>query len=229
MSQSLKKAILGALEANDLDAVADRARNDRKVLSHLVRIAYDKETLAGWRAIKAVGRVARVLAKDDHEFLRDTCRKLLWSLSDESGGIGWSAPEMLGEIVSADPGRFGDIIPLIAQAYEVEEDVFRPGVVYALGCIAESDPGSVASYQKIIISSLVDKNALTRIFGLRLLAVLWKSGIAARCWTSEYRERLSSAVSNMTTDRSEAWVYDSGQFQSVMIAELASEVKEKLT
>jgi hypothetical protein len=54
-----------------------------------------------------------------------------WSLSDESGGIGWSAPELIGEIVCADPRRFADIVPLIADVYAIEEDVFRPGVLYA--------------------------------------------------------------------------------------------------
>ena len=63
----------------------------------------------------------------DLDFLRETCRKLVWSLSDESGGIGWSAPEILGEIVSADPKRFKDFIPLMASVYEIEEDVFRGG------------------------------------------------------------------------------------------------------
>src|SRR5512147_1025466 len=103
MSQTLKKTILHALESNELGAIASLAEKDRKVLSQLVRLAYDKETLVGWRAIRAVGLAARALVKTDREFLRDTCRKLLWSLSDESGGIGWSAPEMLGEIVSSDP------------------------------------------------------------------------------------------------------------------------------
>ena len=84
----MRKIILQALESNDLDAVVSLAQKSRKALSLLVRMAYDKETLVGWRAIKAAGRIAKALAKIDHEFLRITIRKLLWSLSDESGGIG---------------------------------------------------------------------------------------------------------------------------------------------
>ena len=93
---SLKKTIQYALEANDLNTVAALAKENRKALSLLVRPAYDKETLVGWRAISAVGLAARQLIKTDYEYLRETARKLLWSLSDESGGIGWAAPELLG-------------------------------------------------------------------------------------------------------------------------------------
>ncbi len=228
MSLALKKTVLSALESNDLEAVASLAAGDRKVLSQLVRLAYDKETLVGWRAINATGFVARAMAKGDHEFLRDTCRKLLWSLSDESGGIGWSAPELLGEIVSADPLRFADIVPLITQVYDIEEEVFRPGVVYALGRIAEAAPGASSGFQKIVISSLVDKNPLVRIYGLGLVEKIWTTSEAVRCWTRKYRDRIRTVVAGMSMDKMEAWVYVGDQFESIMVGELARSVLEKL-
>ena len=102
----MKKYILHCLEENNLDDVVSFVQKERKTLSLLIRMAYDKDTLVGWRAIKAVGRVAKALAGTNHEFLRIAVRKLLWSLSDESGGIGWAAPELLGEIVSSESRRF---------------------------------------------------------------------------------------------------------------------------
>jgi len=93
------------------------------------------------------------MVRRDPEFLRETCRKLLWSFTDESGGIGWSAPEMLGEIVSSDPKRFQDVIPLIAAAYEVDEDVFRAGVLYALSRVASMR----RNWQRLIRRSLFSR------------------------------------------------------------------------
>jgi hypothetical protein len=124
-----KKHIHDLLESNELSSIGLQAKDDRKVLSSLVRLAYDKETLVGWRAIKAIGLAAAEVITTDLDALRETCRKLVWSLSDESGGIGWSAPEILGEIASADPKRFKDFIPLVASVYEIEEDVFRGGAL----------------------------------------------------------------------------------------------------
>jgi hypothetical protein len=219
MPHSLKRAILSALESNDLDAVVALAASDRKVLSRLVRLAYDKETLVGWRAIKAVGLVACMLVKNDYEFLRETCRKLLWSLTDESGGIGWSAPEMLGEIVSADSVRFQDIIPLIASAYEVEEDVFRAGVLYALARIAETAPGLAAPYQKIIIMSLTDRDPLVKVRGIGLIRLLWPWANSNGIWSREYGERISLSLEKLVSDKGEAWVYQGNNFISILVGD----------
>jgi hypothetical protein len=221
---SLKKTIRHALEANDLDAVAVLAKENRKALSLLVRLAYDKETLVGRRAIKAVGLAARQLIKTDYEYLRETARKLLWSLSDESGGIGWAAPELLGEIVSVDPRRFSDVIPLIAAAYDVEEEVFRPGVVYALGRIAETAPEAAASYQKIVMLSLADKDPLLKIYALELVGRLCSAACTGNLWSREYRDRVRSLVERLMSDRGEAWVYRDGGFLNVQVGERAKEV-----
>jgi hypothetical protein len=192
-------------------------------------MAYDKETLAGWRAIKAIGRAARELVKTDVEFLRETIRRLLWSLSDESGGIGWAAPEALGEIVSADPERFADIIPLIAEVYDLEERVFRPGVVYALVRIAEVAPELVAGYQKIIISSLVDKEPLVKLYALELVELLGNFKGLKKVWTEEYYRRLSMCIRGMINDNGVAWVYQNNGFIDAQVGEIAIKLAEKMS
>jgi hypothetical protein len=224
MPQAIKKNLISALGSDNLDAVVTFAASDRKVLSRLVRLAYDKETLVGWRAIKAVGLVARVLVKSDYEFLRETCRKLLWSLTDESGGIGWSAPEMLGEIVSADPVRFRDIIPLIASAYEVEEDVFRAGVLYALARIAKTAPELAAPYQKIVIMSLTDRDPLVKVRGIGLIRLLWSWAKNDGIWSREYGERISMSLDKLISDKGEAWVYQGNNFISIQVCDEAKDM-----
>ncbi len=51
-------------------------------------------------------------------------------MTDESGGIGWSAPEMLGEIVRANPFEYCDLVPLIWHCQD--EDLFRAGALWGL-------------------------------------------------------------------------------------------------
>jgi len=165
-----------------------------------------------------------VLVKSDYEFLRETCRKLLWSLTDESGGIGWSAPEMLGEIVSADPVRFQDIIPLIASAYEVEEDVFRAGVLYALARIAETAPELAAPYQKIVIMSLADRDPLVKARGIGLVRMLWSWANSNGIWSREYGERIRLSLDKLISDKGEVWVYQGNDFISIQVGEEAIEM-----
>ena len=222
------REIKDTLAKNDLAAVVALVKSDRSTISHLIRLSYAKDTLVGWRAIIAVGMAARELMSTDRAFLRETCRKLLWSLSDESGGIGWSAPELLGEIVSAEPRQFADLVPLIANIYDIEEKVFRPGVVYALRRIAESAPELVLEHQKIVIASLVDRDPLVRIFGLQLLGQLWEASLRTDLWSPEYRDRLLKAVVQSGQDNGEAWIYQEDGFSSVLVKDQAGVVLNKI-
>ncbi len=213
MSADLKNKIRRALEIKDLESVAVLAQENRNVLSQLVRLAYHKDTIIGWRAIKTIGLAAKSMVKTDYEFLRETCRKLLWSLSDESGGIGWSAPEILGEIVGADPERFSDIIPLIAEVFEIEEKVFRPGILYALGRIAASDPVSVVRFKGLISRALAEGDPLSRIYAIDLFEML------KRCLHEDDRKDINDAMKELSLDRSEAWLYMNYGFINIEIGE----------
>ncbi len=218
MNGHIKKTIKDALEANNLPDLVSLATKNKKIIPQLIRFAYEKETLAGWRAIKAIGLIARELIKTDYDFLRETIRKLLWSLSDESGGIGWSATEILGEIVRVDPNRFSDVIPLIAEVYEIEEKIFRPGVLYAFGRIAEVDPVIVQPYKNMVIKALTDKNPLVRIYAIELLMILkLRTG-------SEGIECYKNYVETLLLDRSEVWIYKGDSFVNMQIGEAAAKI-----
>jgi hypothetical protein len=218
----MKQAVVTALESNEFETVHRLTLMSRKVLSVLVRLAYDKETLVGWRAIIATGEAASVLVRNNYDFLRETVRKLLWSLTDESGGIGWSAPELLGEIVSADPKRFCDIVPLIAEVFSIEEAVFRPGVLYAFKRIAESHPEMINPYQEIIQRGLSEEDPMARIRALELILSL-KERLGAGNFNA-----VASRIHGLMQDRAEVWLYRNGGFTSIEVRELAREVHSRL-
>lgn len=219
-----KKIIYNALEQNDLDSVVSLVQKNKRTLSQLVRFAYDKDTLVGWRAIKAIGHASRKLVKTDDEFLRITMRKLLWSLSDESGGIGWAAPEILGEIVRVDPAKFGDIIPLIAGVYEIEEKVFRPGVIYALASIAEVAPERVACFQEIVLMALVDADPLVRIYTLTLVENVWNVSLDKNLWSKEYSFKVLNIINSLKKDDGVAILYQNDGYYDIQVGEMAQKV-----
>ena len=219
----MKQTLLVALEANDFETIRTLALQSRKVLSVLVRLAYDKTSLTGWRAIKAIGHVASLYVRNNYDFLRDTIRKLLWSLSDESGGIGWSAPEILGEIVSADPKKLADIVPLIAEVYSIEEKVFRPGVLYALKRIGEISPESIEPFQEIVLSGLSEEDPLARVYALELLMEIQDK------LDSDALDRARQQVAGLGKDKTEAWIYKYDGFVGVEVGELAKKVQIELS
>jgi hypothetical protein len=218
----MKQVIVAALEANDFERITTLALQNRKMLSVLIRLAYDKETLIGWRAIISIGRVASLFVSNNNAFLREAARKLLWSLSDESGGIGWSAPEILGEIVSADPTKLADIMPLIAGVYSIEEKVFRPGILYALRRIAEVNPETVSPFQMLVVHGLSEQEALSRVHSLELARLL-KDRIIP-----ENLEAIKKQIETLKQDRAEAWVYQNDGFVSMEVGTLAREVGDAL-
>ena len=215
MDKSRQQLIL-LLESNDILSVASLVKQNRKQLSKLIRLAYDKETLAGWRAIKAIGIAARAIVDQEYSFLRETIRKLLWSLSDESGGIGWSAPEIIGEIVCSDAERFQDIIPIISSIYDIEEEVFRPGILYALSRIAEERSDLVVPHKNLAIRALSDKDPLVRYFGLEVISRI-KNRI-----TDQNDDVVDMCIEKLLADTAEVWVYRENNFSRIQISEAAS-------
>lgn len=224
----MKNTIRIAVESNDLEAVAAMAERDKKAVSILVRMAYDKETVTAWRAIKSVGLIAQRMVDREPEFLREQVRKLLWSLNDESGGIGWAAPELIGEIISANPPLFRDMISPLTTAFDAEERTFRPGIVYALLKIAEKSPEIAAIYQRVIISSLVDKEPITRIYGLGLVSLVWDTARRENIWTQEYSDKIKEVVRYLESDKQEAWIFQNSNFKILSVAEQARELIKKL-
>ena len=219
-----KTTITQLLKANDIASAVAVVAGDRKAFSILARLAYDKDSLVGWRAILVAGLAARELVRTAPEFLRDTCRKLLWSLNDESGGIGWSAPELLGEIVSSDAKRFTDMIPLIAEAYDIEGGVFKAGVVYALARIGAQAPDQAALYRRIIDLALADTDPLVRLRGLELVGRMASSAAQSHPWSQEYNASLKDRIAAMTHDKGESWIYGVDDFVSVQVGEKAMEI-----
>ena len=106
--------------------------------------------------------------------------------------------------------------------------MFRGGVLFALGRIAEAAPELAAPYQKIIISSLFDKDPLVKVRGLELLGKLWSYGMHSAVWSREYGDRIIAAVNVQLSDEGEAWIYRGDNFISAAVREEAQICIEKL-
>lgn len=72
----------------------------KKALGPLFSFLCDLEPLVKWRAVTAFGEVVHTLAQQDMEAARMIMRRLMWSLNEESGAIGWGAPEAMGECLA---------------------------------------------------------------------------------------------------------------------------------
>jgi hypothetical protein len=181
---------------------------ERGVLRVLISLAYDKEQMMSWRAIEAIGRIAGEIAKSDPSRIRNLVGRLLWTIREESGGIGWSAPEILGEIVRNCPDDFPDIARIIASFYE--EDMLKAGVLNALVRISENRPDLVGYASGLIAHSLQSGDPHIKAYAVIL---------AGRLKSKEY----ISEISGLVEDGSLIKIYSEGDFKTRTIGEIAEE------
>jgi HEAT repeat protein len=138
------------LARRDRPALLSWAGSVRNPLRILISLTYDEDELIRWRAIEAAGRVAASLAERDLEGIRDTIRRLLWLMNDESGGLGWHSPELIGEILVNVPALIPEYAELLISF--LREEPFERGahlaVLRVAGVDAETFDGNVSEFAK---------------------------------------------------------------------------------
>ena len=105
------------------------------MIRELQRKLYDPDELVAWRAVEAIGRAARELSLED---VRELLRRTLWLMNDESGGLLWKGPEVIGAVLANVPALCGEFGPILAGF--LEEEPFRAGTRWALWRISGIAP-----------------------------------------------------------------------------------------
>lgn len=169
-----KKILRDLLEQRDRDGLVRWADGRKKGITALLALLlYETDELIRWRCIEGLGLLAKDLAPRGLEQMRDIIRRLLWTMNDESGNVGWFAPEAIGEILANVPRLAREFAGLLPN-FLVEEP-FERGTHWAMVRVAESW-GDNPSGQKmleagadILVQSLEDKDAFTRAHAARAL------------------------------------------------------------
>jgi len=119
--------------------VIEMAETRKSILSQLTTLTYDEDPMISDRAIEATGLAAKIIAERDPEYVRNYILRLFWLVNDESGGICWRAPELIGEILHHCP-QFSQFFPMLISLLELEEEDaprFRVGTLWAIGRVAQ--------------------------------------------------------------------------------------------
>ncbi len=208
-----KKTLRNLLEQGLYDDVVNEARADKGIIRKLISSAYDKKDVVSWRAIEALGLVAGALTGEGKtEIVRDAVRRLLWSMGEESGGIGWSAAEMIGEIIRNNPDEFADMTPIVWSFRE--EEMFRPGILWAMGRIADVRPDLVSFIAKDMRQMFADRNPAVRGYAA------WVAGILGD-------EHLVENVKGLSGDDGEVDFYCRGELLKKKVMDIVEEIRNK--
>ncbi|MBN1343411.1 MAG: HEAT repeat domain-containing protein [Phycisphaerae bacterium] len=170
MPMTRRSELRELLASRDLSALASMARATPILLKDLLSLTYDADDLLAWRAVEAVGIAAGAVAQSDLERVRNLVRKLLWSMNDESGGIGWRAPETIGEILARTPVLIAEMGVLLAAF--IRQPPFERGAHLAIARAARIDPTPFADAIPDLIASLRDEDPHVRAYAALALGAL---------------------------------------------------------
>jgi hypothetical protein len=149
--RGLKQTVRNLLNAETFEASLSEfcMLPPRKVINPLFSFLVHSDEKLRWRAITAMGAVVADLARYDMESARVIMRRLMWSLNDESGGIGWGTPEALAEIMARHEGLAREYSRILISYMDdegnfLEYEGLQRGVLWGLVRLARVRPQILA-------------------------------------------------------------------------------------
>lgn len=97
----MKQRLSALLDADDFDLALQDLRGlpRKRTLRSLLSFLCEPDPKRKGRAVSFLGLLAADVATESLEEARELMRRLMWSLNDESGSIGWGAPQAMAEIM----------------------------------------------------------------------------------------------------------------------------------
>jgi hypothetical protein len=189
-----------------------------RVIGPLLCFLYETDEPIRWRAVRGVGIMVAALAEKDLESARIIMRRLIWSLNDESGGIGWGAAEAMGEIMAENGVLAGEYYRILVSYIDEDgnplgNDALERGVMWAIGRLARKRPGLFRETTRPILAQVNSPDPEKRGLALRALLSLRKGGL-------EF-DLPSSLLRPLTEDHAEIRVFEDGVFEEYKISRLA--------
>ncbi|GBE40246.1 hypothetical protein BMS3Bbin09_00120 [bacterium BMS3Bbin09] len=208
-----KKEIKRLLEENKYDELNALFPNKRKLITLLISSTYNRTEVVSWRAMEAIGQIATDMSRENPEFVRELVNRLLWMIRDESGGIGWSCPEILSEIVKNNPEICKDIATVVASFHD--EPPLTPGVMLAIGRIGNIHDYFYDFAAPIVTSYLDDPDPATRAYAAYAAGEL------------DIRDT-EDKLEELTNDTSPVPFYEVGELKDMTAGKLANTALAKL-
>ena len=121
------------MRKRDFDLLLNLCENDRRFWREVRFRLYDLDEDVRWAAVETAAKLMRLWWNSGRkEKVRIYVRTLFWSITDESGGIGWSAPQTIAEIIFQVPELI-DPYGSMMIAYAIDEPPLVRGCLWGIG------------------------------------------------------------------------------------------------
>jgi len=215
MDRSLEQQVYTLLSLRDFPGLLDLCEKDRRSWRILWASLYDANERLRWPAIEAVARVMDRWWQAGHrERVQEYVRRLIWSLSDEAGEMGWSAPQTIAEVVVSIPELlepYGSV--MVCRAFE--EPAMVTGGLWGIGRLGRRIKEAVESFQDSVLGVFESQDPET----LGLAA--WAMGEVNFKSALPYLEKLKGR-------KKPARIYIDGHFDEKAVGQWAQEAVAKI-
>jgi hypothetical protein len=184
MEKPVKKIIEDLLIKRDHGTLLNLCERDRRFWQEIRFRLYDLDERIRWSAIETIAKfVERWWQSGKEEKVRIYIRTLFWSMNEESGGIGWSSPQTIAEIIVHIPELI-DPYGSMMIAHSIEEPPLMKGGCWGIGRLGMRIADSVEFFREKVLAVFQENDSET----LGLLA--WAMGRTGFSPAIPYLEKL---------------------------------------
>jgi len=228
-TRRIKGKVLAVLKGGDLQVVLDELNGlpVGDIVNPLFSAICRSEEKIRWYAISAMGRTVSRIAENKMEDARIIMRRLLWSLNDESGGIGWGAPESLAEIMVQHDGLAEEYVHMLISYMRqdgeelfqdgnfLEHEMLQRGLLWGIGRLACKKPDLLKQRGAAddLVSYLLSPDGPVRGLAVRALGYL-----GAR--------KTAKLLVPLKFDTASVKLYEDGKFFTLSVAEMTIKALE---
>ena len=153
-----KQEVLKFLEQDDFEKNLEDIHQfpPKKVVNALLSFLVNTNEIIKKHTVIAMGEVVSKLAEEDIETARIVMRRLMLSVTEESGGIGWNTPEAMGEIMARSEQLANEyhkilISYTVGGGNELDFEGLQKSVIAGLKRLAEVQPHMVQEVKHLLM------------------------------------------------------------------------------
>jgi hypothetical protein len=213
--RALKRQVRRILEEESLGSAIESlcCLPARQVVNPLISFFCSTDEMLKWYAVSAMGIVVGRLFEQRPESARVVMRRLMWSLNDESGGIGWGAPEAMAEIMVHSQALADEFSCLLISYLDpdgnyLEHEILQRGALWSAGRLAHERPDLMAPAAVFLPPYLQSVDPFHR-------------GLAAWAAAALGADRLKPLLEALADDTAELRIYMNGRLEDFTVGRLA--------
>lgn len=231
-SRKIKNEVLALLKGQSLDSIIEALQwyAPKDVINVLFSAICREDPQVRWLAVSCMGEAVARLAVQDIEEARIVMRRFLWSLNDESGGIGWGVPESMAETMCRHAGLAEEYVHmLISYMREDGQEICQDGNYIEHPLLQRGLLWGVARMSSCRPRLLIERGAGADIPPYLRAEDGETRGLAALAVGNLHLNASEGVLRGLIDDTTPLTLYWEGAFQPTTVGELAQSALEGMS